>query len=302
MKVVITGGAGFIGSHLAEALTDQAEVTVVDNLATGRKENVQGLRLVKGSILNRDLLRKEFTGASCVFHHAAYISVPGSVANPLLNHETNITGTLNVLLAARDAGAEKVVFASSAAVYGSSPDLPKQEDMPPHPESPYAVSKLAGEWYCHLFTELYNLPAVCLRYFNVYGPRQDPHSPYAAVVPSFISRLRTGQTPIIYGDGGQTRDFIYVKDVVQANLLAMKRGVVGTFNIASGRRTSVNQVASTLMNLLNLRREPQREPARPGDIRHSYADISKAETVLKFHPHYSLEKGLAATVDYLTGA
>jgi UDP-glucose 4-epimerase len=300
MKVVITGGAGFIGSHLAEALLDRAEVTVIDNLTTGKEENLKGLsvRLVKGSILDRDLLLKEFSDASCVFHHAAYISVPGSVANPLKNHETNITGTLQVLLAARDAGAKKVVFASSAAVYGSSPELPKHEDMIPHPESPYAVSKLTGEHYCNLFTELYDLPSVCLRYFNVYGPRQDPNSPYAAVIPSFISRLSAGLPPIIYGDGEQTRDFIYVKDVVQANLLAMKRGNGGTFNIAIGKETSINQVALTLMDLLNIRLEPHHEPFKRGDIHASYADVTRAKKTLRFHPQFSLEAGLTATIAY----
>ena len=220
-KVVVTGGAGFIGSHLAEELSKRGhKVAILDNLFTGKRENVEPLlkegkvEFIQGSITDSPLLYKLFQDVSYVFHEAAIPSVPRSVENPQAAHEANITGTLNVLLAAKDTGVKKVIYASSSSVYGDTPTLPKKEDMPPNPLSPYAVTKLSGEYYCRVFHRVYGLPTVCLRYFNVYGPRQDPASQYAAVIPRFINRILENKPPIIFGDGEQTRDFTFVKDVV----------------------------------------------------------------------------------------
>ncbi|HZD43689.1 MAG TPA: NAD-dependent epimerase/dehydratase family protein, partial [Methanomicrobiales archaeon] len=282
MKYVVTGGAGFIGSHISEALADRGEVVIIDNLATGRMENIRdltgrdGVTLVQGSVTDLPLLRRHFEGAACIFHQAAIPSVQRSVENPIATHEANITGTLNVLVAARDAAVPKVVSASSSSVYGDTPVLPKREDMSPQPLSPYAVSKLAGEHYSRVFTSLYPAPAtVSLRYFNVFGPRQDPASEYAAVVPKFITRILDGKPPLIYGDGNQTRDFTYVKDVVQANIRAMESDASGVYNIACGARISVNDLASKIARLMGVEIEPIHEPSRPGDVRDSLADISR---------------------------
>ncbi len=292
-KFAITGGAGFIGSNLAEALAEENEVVVIDDLSSGRRENLAGLDVafIEGSINDLDLLRQAFEGATCVFHEAAIASVQRSVEDPIGTSRVGVEGTLNVLVAARDAGADRVVFASSAAVYGDSPELPKREDMRPEPKSPYAVSKLAGEGFCMAFNEVYGMRNIALRYFNVYGPRQDPNSEYAAVIPKFVSAYLEGKAPTIFGDGEQTRDFVYVKDVVRANILASQSEVSGVFNVASGTRTSLNELAEMIGKVSGNDIKPRYSDARPGDIKDSLADISKAETIGLF-PEYSMEKGL----------
>ena len=300
MKAVVTGGAGFIGSNLTEELAKEQEneVVVVDNLTTGRRENLQNLKnlkkclFVEGSVTDLDLLRGVFKGCDFVFHQAAIPSVPRSVKDPLATNNVNTNGTLNVLVAARDCGVKKVVFASSSSVYGDTPELPKREEMTPNPLSPYAVTKLVGEYYCKVFEEVYGLKTVSLRYFNVYGPRQDPHSDYAAVVPKFVKSVSENKPPVIFGDGEQTRDFTFVKDVVRANLLAAKSGATGVFNIASGRRVSINELAEKIIKIQGKELEPVHSEPREGDVKHSLGDISRAQRGFGFEPRYSLEEGL----------
>lgn len=291
-KIVITGGAGFIGSNLAQALIGENQVVVIDDLSSGKAENIDDInaKLIKGSILDLKLLKSAFQDVDFVFHQAAIASVQRSVQDPIWTGRVGIEGTLNVLVAARDAGARKVVFASSAAVYGDSPQLPKREDMCPDPKSPYAISKLAGEHYCRVFQELYGLETVVLRYFNVFGPKQDPTSEYSGVISRFISALARGEQPVIFGDGEQTRDFVYVKDVVRANILASRAGS-GTYNIASGKRTSLNQLASLIRKMLGRNVQPKHMDARPGDIRDSLADISNSLSI-GYKPEFSLEEGV----------
>jgi UDP-glucose 4-epimerase len=302
-KVVVTGGAGFIGSHLAEELSSRDyHVVILDDLTTGRIENLQSfasktnVEFVKGSITDIGLLKRLFHGISIVFHQAAIPGVPQSIADPIASNEANAAGTLNVLTAARDSGVKKVVYASSSSVYGDTPTLPKRESMVPRPQSPYAVSKLTGEYYCQVFTQIYDLPTVCLRYFNVYGPRQNPHSEYAAVVPGFISAVLSGKPPVIYGNGKQTRDFTFVKDVVSANILASTGDTTGVFNIAGGQRVGIADLAHQIIKLIGKKDiKPIYEATRPGDIKHSLADISKAET-FGFAPKTALSRGLKLTI------
>jgi UDP-glucose 4-epimerase len=306
-KAVITGGAGFIGSHLAEGVSRQGyQVVILDDLSAGKMENIADLlknapaEFIRGSIVDLRLLQKVFRDAACVFHLAAIASVPKSMKDPLGSHEVNLTGTLNVLQAARENGVKKVVYASSAAVYGDTRVQPTGEGVPTAPQSPYAVSKLAGEYYCRVFQEAYGMPAVCLRYFNIYGPRQDPASEYAAVIPAFIQKASRGEPLTIYGDGKQTRDFVYVKDVVQANLLAAESGISGVFNIGSGEAITINRLA-VIINKLTGNKSPlvYRDP-RPGDILHSLADIKQA---LKagYRPGYALEAGLREMIQHSPG-
>jgi UDP-glucose 4-epimerase len=296
--LAITGGAGFIGSNLAEVLAQNNQVVIIDDLSTGKPENLAGIKttLIEGGILDLDLLRSAFQGVKCVFHQAAIASVQKSVQDPIGTSRVGIDGTLNVLVAARDAGVKKVVYASSAAVYGDSPQLPKREDMCPQPQSPYAVSKVAGEHFCRTFQELYGLETVALRYFNVFGPGQDPTSEYSAVISKFISAMANGLQPTIYGDGEQTRDFVYVKDVVRANILASQSGR-GVYNIASGRRTSLNQLLAIIGEIFGRDPRPKYERARSGDIRDSLADISHALEI-GYDPKYSLESGLEETIKW----
>jgi UDP-glucose 4-epimerase len=302
MKYIVTGGAGFIGSHIVEAIADSHEVVVIDNFSSGKSENLCGfpdnVRVIQGSITDLVMLKDAFKGADGIFHQAAIASVARSVDDPLATNETNLTGTLNVLLAARDCGVRKVIFASSSAVYGDEPTLPKREDLPPSPLSPYAVSKLAGEYYCTVFSELFNVKTVSLRYFNVFGPRQDPQSEYAAVIPKFITRLLHKKPPIIFGDGMQTRDFVYVKDVVQANILAMRSSSTGTFNIGSGQKIDLNTLASVLSGRMKVNFHPIHETPRTGDIRDSVSDITAAKKTFGYQTRFSLEKGLAETIQW----
>ncbi len=303
MRIVITGGAGFIGSNLAEvlALAPNNEVCVVDDLSTGKVENLpiaSGIEFIKGSITDLQLMNEVLADADFVFHQAALPGVQRSIEDPAHANEVNIRGTLNVLMAARDAGVKKVIYASSSSVYGDTPELPKREGMTPNPLSPYAVTKLVGEYYCKVFNDVYGLNTISLRYFNVYGPRQDPHSEYAAVIPRFVFRVLRGEPPVIYGDGQQTRDFTFVKDVVNANILAMNSDATGVYNIASGRMISIQELATLITRLTG--RDSDLEPVfdkpRKGDVRHSLADISRARAVMGYKPEYSLERGLEETL------
>jgi len=277
--VVVTGGAGFIGSNLVEALSKKNQVIVVDDLSTGNIENIQNLinshsiTFVKGSVTNIDLLQRAFKNVDYVFHQAAMVSVSLSMKYPVLTHDVNVNGTLNVLIAARDNNVEKVVFASSCAVYGNQSDLPIKETTPHNPLSPYATSKIMCENYCQNFTELYNLSTTSLRYFNVYGPRQNPAGEYAAVIPKFIIRALNGKPLVIFGDGKQTRDFIFINDVIEANILAAKSSSDGVFNIGNGTPISINEVAKLVMKITGTDLDIIYSDVRQDDIRHSFADI-----------------------------
>ena len=297
-KVVVTGGAGFIGSHLAEKLAGQNyHVTILDNLLTGKLKNIDELLSKKnvdfnqGSITDLPLLQKLFQEAEFIFHLAALTSVPTSIEDPLATNEINITGTLNVLIASRDNGIRKVVFASSCAIYGDAPTSPQKEDTPPNPISPYALTKLVGECYCHLFRRIYGLSTVCLRYFNVYGPRQDPQSQYAAVIPAFIGRAIQGLPPVIFGDGEQSRDFVFIEDVTQGTILAAQNDAEGACNLGSGQSTSVNQLAQSILKLMRKNLQPIHAELRPGDLRQSVADTSQAQR-FGYKSKWSLEAGL----------
>ena len=304
-KVIVTGGAGFIGSHLAERLVELGyQVVIIDDLSSGKMENMdkalsgKKAEFVQGTITDLSLLKRLFKDADYVFHLAVVTSVPRSIDNPQASHEVNVNGTLNVLLAARDNSVGRLVLASSAAVYGDTPTLPQREDMIPRPLSPYAVAKLVGEYYCQVFTRIYHLPTVCLRYFNVYGPRQDVNSAYAAVIPKFIMEVRRGNPPVIFGDGEQTRDFAFVKDVVEANILAAQSDISGIFNIGGGESVTINRLAELIVELVGSKVKPVHREPRPGDIKYSLADISRA-SAFGFKPEYNLKEGLSETIRWL---
>jgi len=303
-RYLVTGGAGFIGSHLVETLVARGDqVRVLDNFATGRRENLRDLEdhigLIVGDLRDPPAVAQAVRDVEVVFHQGALPSVPRSVRDPLTTHEVNVTGTLNVLVAARDAGVRRVVFASSSSVYGDTPTLPKREEMAPAPKSPYAVSKLAAEHYCRVFHQVFGLETVCLRYFNVFGPRQDPNSQYSAAIPKFIWAMLDGGEIAIYGDGGQTRDFTYVANVVQANLQAASApGAAGqVFNIACGRQVALNEVIARLAEIMGRQPHLRYEPARAGDVLHSLADTQAARRVLAYEPRVTLEEGLGHTVE-----
>jgi len=305
---LVTGGAGFIGSHLVDALIGRgARVTVIDNLSTGRMENLQAagpdLDFHEGDIRDGALLKNLMPGVDVVFHQAAVVSVPLSVAQPLSSAEVNEMGTLTVLETARQAGCRRVVLASSSAVYGDDPQLPKREDMPLRPLSPYAVQKMVGEYYAGLYGTLYGLETACLRYFNVFGPRQDPSSPYSGVISIFMDRAATGQAPVIFGDGEQTRDFVYVQDVVAANLkAATEEAAAGrVFNIGTGRTITVNRLWQNVAELAGIALSPEYQAARDGDILHSVAAIDAARQRLGFAPEVSFEDGIAGTYHWYRG-
>jgi len=302
-EYLVTGGAGFIGSHVTEGLIKRGhDVRIIDNFLTGKRENIASfldkIELIEGDIRDIDTCRQSLEGVDFVLHQAALPSVPRSIEDPILTSEINIQGTLNLLVASRDAEIKKFIFASSTSVYGDDPRLPKKEGMEGTPLSPYAVSKIAGEKYCQIFSQIYGLPTVCLRYFNVFGPRQDPFSQYAAVIPNFITKVLKGESPTIFGDGEQSRDFTFVLNVVEANFLAAEaQNVSGEiFNIACGEKTTVNSLAKKINALLGKDISPVHDEPRPGDIRHSLADISKARKMLKYEPLVTLDEGMKKTI------
>ncbi|MEW6619785.1 MAG: SDR family oxidoreductase [bacterium] len=303
---LITGGAGFIGSNIAARLIkeDGSKVKILDNFSTGKMENINQfldkIEVIEGDITNLKTVKKALEGVNYCFHQAALPSVERSVKDPFTSNEVNITGTLNVLIAARDAGVQRVIYASSSSVYGDTPVLPKREDMKPSPLSPYAVTKLTAEEYCQLFYSIYGLETISLRYFNVFGPNQDPTSPYAAVISKFVTAMLTGKEVLIYGDGGQSRDFTYIDNVVSANVLATKttEGLGEIFNIACGQRVTVNELARHIARILNVEIKPQHVDPRPGDVRHSLADISKAQAFLEYEPEVGFEEGLRLTIEW----
>ena len=305
MNCLVTGGAGFIGSNLAHTLIEAGhKVRVLDNFETGRFENIEPfmkkIDLVVGDVGKEKDVRRAVAGVDVIFHQAALPSVPRSVADPLTTNRVNVEGALNVFLAARNSGVKRVVYASSSSVYGSNRDLPKHEAMFTNPMSPYATTKLAQEVYGRIFYELYGLETVGLRYFNVFGPRQDPLSQYAAVVPRFIIALLTGNSPTIHGDGEQSRDFTFVADAVKANLLAAQApGAAGeVFNIACGNRTSLNELFRLLIAITGQQVEAEYTDSRPGDVKHSLAEIKKAQSMLGYQPEFNLASGLRRTVDW----
>ncbi|MFQ6083049.1 MAG: SDR family oxidoreductase [Candidatus Aminicenantia bacterium] len=304
-KYLITGGAGFIGSNIAIKLVKEGKkVRILDNFFTGRKENIapiiQKIELIEGDIKDFQTCLKAVDGVKYVLHQAALPSVPRSIRDPITTNETNVTGTLNILIAARDKKVRRIIYASSSSVYGANPDLPKQEEMKSFPLSPYAVSKLVGEHYCQVFHQIYGLETVILRYFNVFGPNQDPASQYAAVIPKFIKTMLEKNQPTIYGDGKQSRDFTYIDNVIQANLLAVyaKNACGKVFNIASQKRVTINDLVRILNKILKTNIEPIYTEPRPGDVRHSLADISRAKKILGYHPTVGFEEGLEKTVSW----
>jgi UDP-glucose 4-epimerase len=305
---LVTGGAGFIGSHLVEALVAEGHrVRVLDDLSTGFQRNLSAvaseIEFVQGSVLDAELVRSMTDGVEWVFHQAAMASVPKSVDRPLDSHAATATGALTVLDAARRSGVKRVVFAGSSSCYGNQPFAANRESDLPAPLSPYAAAKLAGEYYCRAFHETYGLQTVVLRYFNVFGPRQDPSGPYAAVIPIFIERMLAGQAPKINGDGLQSRDFTYVANVVQGNLLAAKGSFpTGTFNLASGRSYSLLELVSAINDLLGTDIEPVFGPVRAGDVKYSQADITLARNVLGFEPSVAFRDGLERTIESFRGA
>ncbi len=309
MSVLVTGGAGFIGSHLTRALVDiGANVMVMDNFSHGSTENLRGienrLAILQGDIRSAEDCAKAVVGRAAVFHLAALGSVPRSVEEPILYNDVNIGGTLNILHAAKNAGVRRVIYSASSSAYGDTPVLPKVETMTPMPKSPYAVTKLVGEYYCRVFAEVYGLSTVALRYFNVFGPRQNPKSQYAAVIPAFITSLLRGESPKIYGDGEQTRDFCFVDNVVRANMLAAScdselKGQ--SVNIACGERTSLNGMLEQMQKLLRTNLKPTHLPARAGDVRDSLADIAAARELIGYSPDVMFEEGLKKTVEAYRG-
>jgi UDP-glucose 4-epimerase len=306
-NILITGGAGFIGSHLASRLADDNKLVIFDIYTTGRRKNIEHLfehdnvKVLLIDIRDPDpLVKYTEDGFDYIFHLAAQSSVPMSIDDPVGTTENNIGGTQNILEAAKENGGIKVIFSSSAAVYGDDPKLPKLEEMKPQPKTPYAVSKIAGEQFCQVYYEIYDIPTVSLRYFNVFGPKQDPNSEYAAVVPKFIEHVINGKPPTIFGDGEQSRDFIYVDDVVDANIQAAlsKKANGEVFNIAQGKGTTINELAETIAEIGESSMIPIYKPERPGDIKHSYANISWAKKLLSWKPKTKLKDGLMWTYDH----
>jgi UDP-N-acetylglucosamine/UDP-N-acetyl-alpha-D-glucosaminouronate 4-epimerase len=306
MRVLVTGGAGFIGSNLARALLERGDdVRVLDNFSTGNRTNLAGLEhnveLVEGDLRSYERVHAAVRGVEVVFHQGALPSVPRSVQDPLTTTAVNVEGTLNVLLAARDEGARRIVNASSSSVYGNGGELPRAESQLPDPISPYAVAKLAAERFCTSFSRVYDMEIVSLRYFNVFGPRQDPTSQYAAVVPRFIRAIAAAESVTVYGDGEQSRDFTYVDNIVEANLLAADAAAVSgeIVNVATGGTTTVNELADTIGRLLSLPVEKVYEPERKADVRASWADVEQARRLLGYEPRVELEDGLRRTADFL---
>jgi nucleoside-diphosphate-sugar epimerase len=302
---LVTGGAGFIGSHIAAALAGTgARVRVLDDLSTGHAENLEEIGgrvdFIRGSLTEPDALARALEGVEVVFHEAAIPSVPRSVENPEETHRACVEGTFALLAASRRAGVRRVVYAASSSAYGDQPTLPKVEDMRPEPLSPYAAAKLVGEYYCQVWSHVYGFETIALRYFNVFGPRQDPSSQYSGVISRFISALARGERPVIYGDGEQSRDFTYVSNVVDANLRAAEseRGIGHVVNVATGRRTTLNELLDTLKTLTGSEAQAEYLEPRVGDVRHSLADITRARDFLGYDPQIGLEDGLRKTLDW----
>src|SRR5713226_5663730 len=302
---LVTGGAGFIGSHLVDGLLESGHaVRVIDDLSTGNLANLTHVRprieMIEGDITKSETVRSAMRGVEWIFHQAALASVPRSVADPVSTNRVCVDGTLNVLLAARDAKVKRVVYAASSSAYGASASLPKRETDPTLPLSPYAVAKLAAEHYCAAFTEVYGLETVRLRYFNIFGPRQPPDSPYAAVLPLFFEAMLAGRSPVIYGDGQQSRDFTYVADAVQANLRAATAPKASgkVYNVACGSRTSLLELVAQINALLGTNLQPIHEKPRPGDVKHSQADITPAKIELGYSPQFDIDQGLRKCLDY----
>lgn len=304
-KFLVTGGAGFIGSHITDALVrDGNKVRVLDNFSSGRRENLSGvsgrIELLEGDIRDKAAAAKAACGMDYILHQAALRSVPKSMLNPEIYNDVNITGTLNILQAAKDAGVKRVVFASSSSVYGEAEKFPEKEDLYPLLISPYALTKLAGEYYCRIFSFAYGLQTASLRYFNVFGPRQSLENEYAVVVPKFITCILNGEQPPVHGDGSQTRDFTYVENVAQANLKAAtaKEASGEVFNVACGKAYSVLDIVTYVNKILKKSIKPKFMPSRPGDVKDTLADISKAKKLLEFEPKIGFEEGLARTIEW----
>ena len=304
MRFLVTGGAGFIGSNIAAYLVEKGDqVRILDNFSSGRWDNIEGLpdsvEVIDGDIRDYWTVARAVEGVDYVLHQAALPSVPRSVKNPLTSNAVNIDGTLNVLEAAKNAGVKKLVYASSSSVYGESEELPKHEEMPPSPLSPYAVTKITCEYYCRVYWELYRFPTVSLRYFNIFGPHQDPASEYAAVVPRFITALLEGRPPTVYGDGEQSRDFTYIDNCVQANILAATNDrIVGAhFNVACGGQFTLNELLDKLRTIIGVQIKAKYDPPRQGDIRHSFATIDKLAK-FGYQPAVGFEEGLRKTVEF----
>ncbi|OQX88355.1 dTDP-glucose 4,6-dehydratase [candidate division KSB1 bacterium 4484_87] len=301
-KILVTGGAGFIGSHIVENFHETDEVIVLDNLRSGFKKNIEpfNVKFVHGSVTDALLVKKITKGVDYIFHLAALVSVPESMAAAPLTVSINVNGTLNLLEAAREHGVKKIVLSSSAAIYGDNPVVPKVETMLPEPKSPYAITKLDGEYYFKMYSEEFGVPTVCLRYFNVFGPRQDPNSQYAAAVPIFIDRALKNKDIIIYGDGEQTRDFIFVKDIVKANaFVAQNPEANGVYNVARGGRITINELAKKIISITGSKSSIRYAAERAGDVKHSQADVSRLRS-LGISPDFDLEEGLKATIEFFS--
>lgn len=299
MKILVTGGAGFIGSHIVEHFNGRAEITVIDNLRSGYYKNIESfdINFIEASVLDRKAVRSTMQGVDYVFHLAAMVSVPESMHNPVECVKINNEGTLTVLEEASEAGVKKLCFSSSAAIYGDNPKMPKEELMIPEPKSPYAVSKLDGEYYCDIFNRERKLSTACLRYFNVFGPRQDPGSAYAAAVPIFTFNAVKNEEINIFGDGEQTRDFIFVKDVIAANIFMATSEHTGTYNVAYGKKISINKLVDKIKRILNSKSEVFYKPERSGDVKHSLASVNKLRG-LGFKPNSDFDIGLSETIKY----
>ena len=299
MRVLVTGGSGFIGSHIVEHFQGKAEVRVLDNLRTGFKKNLNGfdVEFIEASIMDRNAVKEAMKGVDYVFHLAAMISVPESMAKPVECVQLNAEGTLIVLEEAAAAGVKKLCFSTSAAIYGDNPEVPKRETMLPEPKSPYAVTKLDGEYYCSMFTNEGKLQTACMRYFNVFGPRQDPKSAYAAAVPIFTAKAVANEPITIFGDGEQTRDFIFVKDIVAANVFMSQSNNTGVYNVAYGKKITINDLVKKIKAITNSSSEVIYKPERAGDVKHSMAAVDKLQAT-GFKPSSDFDKGLAATIEY----
>lgn len=299
MRILVTGGAGFIGSHIVEHFQGKADVRVLDNLRSGYLHNIEpfDVEFIEGDILDKVAVKKAVKDVDYVFHLAAMISVPESMLNPFECVKLNVEGTLNILEAAADAGVQKLCFSSSAAIYGNNPEMPKRETMTPEPQSPYAITKLDGEYYCEMFANEGKLQTACMRYFNVFGPRQDPESAYAAAIPAFVSKAVDDEPITIFGDGEQTRDFIYVKDVVAANIFMAESDFSGVYNVAYGKKITITDLAKLIIDITNSSSKIVYMDKRPGDVKHSMAAIDKLLTT-GFTPESNFEDGLKKSVQF----